>query len=273
MLERSEAENGLVLGLLASPPGTMTAAPTWVSVDAADGPVAVAMRTPPFNMLLALAPEHAIEPLVDALAARGAELPGVTGPARVARAFAERWSRVRGVTATVTMQQGLYNLTKVVPPNPPAPGALRVARTDDVDLVASWMAGFAGDAHFPAQEREILRNSAAARVAGGGLYVWENDGAPVSMASLQGSTRNGIRVSFVYTPPELRGRGYASACVAAVSERALASGKRFCTLYTDLANPTSNSIYQRVGYRRIGESMMIAFAPADWSQPLAFVVN
>jgi uncharacterized protein len=260
MLERREAENGLVLGLLASPPATMTAAPTWVSVDGPDGPIAVAMRTPPINLLLALAPESAMEPLVDALAARGDELPGVTGPVQVARAFAERWSRARGVTATVTMQQGLYDLTKVVPPEPVAPGVLRVARTDDVDLVASWMAGFAGDAHLPPHEHEALRKSAAVRVAGGGLFMWEHEGAPVSMASLQGATPHGIRVSFVYTPPELRGRGYASACVAAVTERALASGKRFCTLYTDLANPTSNSIYQRVGYRRIGESVMFVFA-------------
>lgn len=86
--------------------------------------------------------------------------------------------------------------------------------------------------------------------------------SPGDVASLQGATRHGIRVGFVYTPPGLRGRGYASACVAAVSERALASGKRFCTLYTDLANPTSNAIYQRLGYRRIGESVMIAFGPA-----------
>jgi uncharacterized protein len=261
MLEQCEAENGLVLGLLSSPPATMTAAPTWVSVDEADGPVAVAMRTPPFNLLLAVAPESAIEPLVDALAARDGALPGVTGPAEAARAFAERWSRARGVTTTVTMGQGLYQLTKVAPPVRTAPGALRVARAEDVDLVASWMAGFGGDARLPAHEREALRKSASARVAVGALFVWEHEGAPVSMASLQGATRHGIRVSFVYTPPGLRGRGYASACVAAVSERALASGKRFCTLYTDLANPTSNSIYQRVGYRRIGGSVMIAFGP------------
>jgi predicted GNAT family acetyltransferase len=259
MLEEHEAENGLVLGLLASPPATMTAPPTWVSVDEADGPVAVAMRTPPFALLLALASESAIETLVDALAARGGELPGVTGPGAVARAFAERWARARGVTTSVTMEQGLYELTKVVPPDPVAPGSLRLARTEDVDLVATWMAGFAGDARLPAHEHETLRKSAAARVAGGGLFMWEHDGAAVSMASLQGATPHGIRVSFVYTPPQLRGRGYASACVAAVSERALASGKRFCTLYTDLANPSSNSIYQRMGYRRIGEAVMIAF--------------
>lgn len=259
MLERDEAANGIVLGLLASPPATMTAAPTWVSVDSADGPVAVAMRTPPYSLLLALAPESAVEVLADALAARHEALPGVTGPVQCARAFAERWARATGVTVTETTRQGLYELTTVIPPETPAPGALRIARADEVELVASWLGQFAVDARLPAHEHEVLRRSAATRVAGGGLFVWEHDGAPVSMASLQGATRHGIRVSFVYTPAEHRGRGYASACVAALSRRALASGKRFCTLYTDLANPTSNAIYQRVGYRRIGEAMMIVF--------------
>jgi hypothetical protein len=123
------------------------------------------------------------------------------------------------------------------------------------------MAGFGGDARLPRHEDEALRASAAARVAGGGVHAWEVDGAPVSMASLQGATRHGVRVSFVYTPPELRGKGYATACVAILSERALASGRRFCTLYTDLSNPTSNAIYRRIGYRPIGESMMVRFAP------------
>lgn len=260
MLQRSEAENGLVLGLLASPPATMTAPPTWVTVDAGEEPIALAMRTPPFNLLLAVAPESAMDPLVDALAGRDGGLPGVTGPVGAARPFAEKWSRARGVAMTTTMRQGLYALTHVVPPDPRAPGAIRCALASDVDLVASWMSGFAGDAGLPTHEREILRKSAAARVAGRGLFLWEHEGIPVSMASLLGATRHGIRVSFVYTPPAHRGRGYASACVAAVSARALASGRRFCTLYTDLANPTSNAVYQRVGYRRIGESVMIAFA-------------
>jgi predicted GNAT family acetyltransferase len=259
-LERSEAENGLILGICASPPASMPSPPTWLSIDAASGPVAVALRTPPFNLLLSRAPDEAMDALVEALVARGAELPGVTAPAETARAFAERWCRARGVTSSVTMTQGLYELTRVVPPASPAPGALRLARADDVELVAAWMAGFAVDGRLPGHEGEVLRRSAAARVAGGALFLWDDGGAPVSMASLQGATRHGIRVSFVYTPRERRGRGYASACVASVSERALAGGSRFCTLYTDLSNPTSNGIYQRLGYRRIGEAAMVAFA-------------
>jgi predicted GNAT family acetyltransferase len=258
-LERSEAENGLVLGICASPPASMPSPPTWLSIDTASGPVAVALRTPPFNLLLSRVPEEGLDALVEALVARGAELPGVTGPAETARAFATRWCRARGGSSSVTMAQGLYELTRVVPPGSPAPGALRSARVDDLDLVATWMAGFAVDGRLPRHEGEVLRKTAAARIAGGALFMWEHDGAPASMASLQGATRHGIRVSFVYTPPGLRGRGYASACVAAVSQRALARGSRFCTLYTDLSNPTSNGIYQRVGYRRLGEAAMIAF--------------
>jgi predicted GNAT family acetyltransferase len=71
------------------------------------------------------------------------------------------------------------------------------------------------------------------------------------MAAHTGPTPNGVRVGAVYTPPELRGRGYASACTAAVTQRLLADGRRFCFLFTDLSNPTSNSIYQKIGYRPV----------------------
>ena len=93
---------------------------------------------------------------------------------------------------------------------------------------------------------------------GRGFRLWD-DGGPVSLAGFGGGTPNGIRIGPVYTPPELRGRGYASALVAALSAELLAAGRRFCFLYTDLANPTSNRIYERIGYRRVCESAEIAF--------------
>jgi predicted GNAT family acetyltransferase len=92
-----------------------------------------------------------------------------------------------------------------------------------------------------------------------GMLLWEDDGETVSFAGWGGRTPNGIRVGPVYTPPELRGRGYATAVTADLSRRLLASGRRFCFLYTDLANPTSNAIYERIGYRRVCESAEFRF--------------
>jgi uncharacterized protein len=97
-----------------------------------------------------------------------------------------------------------------------------------------------------------------------GFLLWEDGGETVSLAGWGGPTPNGIRIGPVYTPPELRGRGYATALTAELSQRLLdgglfEGGRRFCFLYTDLANPTSNAIYERIGYRRVCESAEIVF--------------
>ena len=98
-----------------------------------------------------------------------------------------------------------------------------------------------------------------ARLKAGSLFVWDDDG-PVSMASWSGRTRNGVRVNLVYTPRERRSRGYATACVAALTERLLAEGKQYCCLFTQLANPVSNRIYQRIGYRAVCDFTDIQWA-------------
>jgi uncharacterized protein len=95
----------------------------------------------------------------------------------------------------------------------------------------------------------------------GHRVLWEHDGAAVAMAGFQGKTPSGVRISWVYTPPQLRGRGYASALVAALSQQLLASGNRWCFLYTDLANPTSNGIYQRLGYQPVCDAAHYTFLP------------
>src|SRR6185369_491689 len=94
-----------------------------------------------------------------------------------------------------------------------------------------------------------------------GVALWEDDGRPVSLSGWGGPTPNGIRIGPVYTPPEHRGRGYATALVAGLSQALLDRGRRFCFLYTDLANPTSNAIYERIGYVKVAESAMVAFEP------------
>jgi predicted GNAT family acetyltransferase len=93
----------------------------------------------------------------------------------------------------------------------------------------------------------------------GGFLLWVDGGETVSVSGWGGPTPNGIRVGPVYTPPELRGRGYATALVAELSQSLLDGGRSFVFLYTDLANPTSNAIYERIGYRMVCESAEIAF--------------
>ena len=90
------------------------------------------------------------------------------------------------------------------------------------------------------------------------MYVWDHD-RPVSMALVQRETAHGICVSMVYTPPQLRERGYATSCVGALTQRMLDAGKQFCCLYTDLTNPTSNSIYRKIGYEPVCDSEDLAF--------------
>ena len=141
------------------------------------------------------------------------------------------------------------------------PGAMRAMTDADVDLVTGYLLGFHRDAlpHEPYAEADARAN-AAARPAQGMTYLWEVDGVPVAMAALSRPTRRGITVNAVYTPPEHRRHGYASALVAHLSAEGLARGKDFCVLYTDLANPTSNAIYQRLGYRRVASSKNVRLA-------------
>jgi predicted GNAT family acetyltransferase len=164
------------------------------------------------------------------------------------------------------MRQGIYVLEHLEPP-PAAPGTARVATAADRELVLRWWMAFADEVlHEGGPGRDTAEATIDYRLSsrGAGIAVWEDGGEPVSTAGWGGATPNGIRVGPVYTPPELRGRGYATALTAELSQRLLDGrlfdgGRRFCFLYTDLANPTSNAIYERIGYRRVAESAEISF--------------
>jgi predicted GNAT family acetyltransferase len=202
--------------------------------------------------------------LVEALTSE--ELPGVVGSEPEATEFAELWSRRTGTPTSTNMRQGIYAL-ELVEPLPAVPGSARVATAGDRELALSWMLAFSDEALHeggPGQERaeEMLDYRLSSPSAG--IFLWEDGGVPVSMAGWGGRTPNGIRIGPVYTPPDLRGRGYATALTAELSQQLLdgrmfEGGRRFCFLYTDLANPTSNAIYERIGYRRMAESAEIVF--------------
>jgi predicted GNAT family acetyltransferase len=130
---------------------------------------------------------------------------------------------------------------------------MRLANEDYKALLENWSLRFSNDCGL-GDDLAKAKEYAASAIKYKTRYLWELDSKPVSMAGVGGNTPNGIRVSWVYTPPELRGKGYASALVATLSQAQLDAGKKLCFLYTDLANPTSNAIYQRIGYKKVSES-------------------
>jgi predicted GNAT family acetyltransferase len=227
--------------------------------------VAAPVRTLPYNLILAQ-PRSLSALAVLAEAVAGEELPGVVGAEPEAAEFAELWTRHTGSLARTNMRQGIYEL-EYVEPLSAASGSGRVATEGDRELAVRWFVAFADEALHeggPGSDRveELIDHRLASPSSG--ILLWEDGGEPVSLAGWGGPTPNGIRVGPVYTPPELRGRGYATALTADLSRQLLdgglfAGGRRFCFLYTDLANPTSNAIYERIGYRRVAESAEIVF--------------
>ncbi|HEX7003362.1 MAG TPA: GNAT family N-acetyltransferase [Trueperaceae bacterium] len=209
-------------------------------------PALVAMRTPPHNLLLSKSDDlAALEPLLSAL---DPGLGGVLGPREVADAFAHAWTRGTGARAELTFRQRIYRLERVEPVRG-VEGRGRSAGEEDRPLLEEWMAAFLREA-LPAKRTDARTTlNRWLNRSGSELRIWEAGGQPVAMAGAGSRTPHGVRISAVYTPPSHRRNGYASALVAELSQRQLDSGRSFCFLFTDLANPTSNRIYQALGYR------------------------
>jgi len=239
----------------------------WVRVLDGDELVGVAMHTPPRGPLLSELPEPAAHALVRHFAGTTAALSSVNGPPAAAAAFAAHYAGLTGMTTRPGERARLFRLDRVRSPIG-VPGQSRAATAADRDLIRAWMDGFMAETARDDPMRAEREAAIERRFAHGDLmWLWEVDGVPVSFAwrsPLAPVTRwprtTVVRVSAVYTPPELRGRGYASANVAAVSAAGLAAGARACMLYTDAANPTSNKIYQAVGYRPVGAAQEWRFS-------------
>lgn len=269
-LERREAEHNLQLGfrrrLEADRHVFGPADPLLYAVlDDAGDVTAVATQTPPFGLVLSEIDDPAIvAALADRLAEDGADLPTASGPVEVARAFATRWASLANVVPSVLMEERIYEATTVARPKNIA-GAMRPYEAADRQLAIDWLHAFFDEASPDAPPEGRVEHIVDERAAGRGSFVlWEDEGRAVSLAGHAGETPNGFRVGPVYTPPHLRGRGYASALTAALTEQLLEQ-RRFCFLFTDLANPTPNSIYQRIGYRPVRDITLWRFAAAGGS--------
>lgn len=227
--------------------------------DGVAGVSAVLFHTPPYQLNLTDLPAEGIDALAARLADEGYSFPGVGGPVDTAAEFAAAWERHAGPRAQLRRSERLYRLGTLTPPTPVPPGRARVAGESDHALVASWYSEFAGI--FGRNERQDPDRWAESRLAYGGVTLWETpDGTPVAMAGATPLIAGQIRVAPVYTPAPLRGRGYAGAATAEVSRAALAAGADEVLLFTDLANPTSNGLYQRIGYRPVADFAVYDFA-------------
>lgn len=263
-LAAREAEHNLIFGIcsfLRRSPELVEHPPRFVVVtDAAGGVVAALLQTPPQNPVLSMTDHaEAVDLLVDALV--GEDLPGVLGATDVAARFSERWRARTGGDARVQTAERIYRLERVTPPQPPPSGRWRLAQGGDRELIARWVIAFSEEAlpgEPPPPDPDGVAGRWVDRVGRLG-YLWEDGGRVVSMVGAAGETPNGIRIGPVYTPPEYRGHGYASALTAAASQDQLDGGRRFVFLFTDLANPTSNKIYRAIGFEPVCDVDMYRF--------------
>lgn len=257
------ARNQLLLGVAEQAHGQPEVYPVfhgWVAVDEGR-PVAVASCTPPYNYIVGDAVTlDAVRALAAAIAGSGVVAPGVVGNRPHVDIFAESWARVTGAGVKVEMGQGIFAMSRVEEIGA-ATGHMREAEPGDRGLLIEWMRAFYEEA-APGEPTEFLEDRIDQRLDPDlpqGMSVWEQGGELVSMSGYSHPVSNCIRIGPVYTPGELRGQGYATSLVAAQGIRFFGEGRDLCLLYTDLANPTSNAIYRRIGYRQVGESMVCSF--------------
>jgi uncharacterized protein len=258
-----EAEHNLILGLssrLRQKPRLYGDDPFFGVVEDDGRVLGAALRTPPHNLVLSeLDDQRTLEPLLAAIREEFPSLPGVVGPKERAAQFAAAWEAATGAAGELRIAQRVFRADRVEPPQGVA-GRIRPYEPAHRELAVRWLDAFAAEALAGAPHPESSEEFVQRREEDpdGGLVIWE-DGEVVSLAGFGGATPNGIRIGPVYTPPQRRARGYGSAVTAALTQQLLDGGRRFCFLFTDLANPTSNSIYQRIGYRGVSDVDMWAF--------------
>ncbi|GAB1340451.1 GNAT family N-acetyltransferase [Streptomyces sp. E-15] len=208
-----------------------------------------------------LTPEWA-DCLAARLAALGHSLSRVSADHGTATAFAAAWRRHTGATPRLRdTRLRLYRLGTLTPPEPMPAGRGRVLGEDDLEEAMFWCGEFAA-----AVGESVALDAATwagTRFADKRFTLWETpDGVPVSIAGMNPLIGGQIQVDVVYTPARLRGHGYAGAVTAEVSRAALAAGARDVVLFADLSNPTSNALYQRLGYRTLTDWAVYDFPRA-----------
>lgn len=255
-LEQDEVVNNLPLGVLQS----IDKSPLLMAVVLKGEEIALTMlQTLPNKIILSKAASFStgeVQLIAGQMHQSLERIPGLIGDRRLVAELSGHLSILTGLTATVEMNQGLYKLEKVKR-KIVSQGKLRALREED-SFLKVWVYEFCKDANLPITMDEA-GTKAGELIQRGRLVGWEIDGEIVSMANATRPTKRNITVNFVYTPVKHRKKGFASDCVAALSQMMLDQGYQSTSLYTDLSNPTSNKIYQEIGYEQVADAVLMAF--------------
>lgn len=269
VLMRHEAQNMIILGNIIighegkDKTGWLDPA-NWLmaAVSDEDGIQLTALMTPPYNITL-YATDNIVNPntlncLIDEL--KSYEIPGVKTEKTLAERFAEKYTAQRGLALKAPISLRIYEL-KAVNSDIKQFGTVRLLEEKDMYFFPYWAEAFYAANIYGNTTMSIPQDAESyrRRLATMKLYVLEDNGIPVSMAGITMEMQTAAGVAYVYTPPYFRGKGYASSCVAQISQIALDRGFTKCVLYTDLMNPTSNSIYQKIGYKPVCDSLILEF--------------
>src|SRR5690348_200744 len=266
-LQARAAENTVILtaaaAVSAQGPGAFGGSAPLFGWQATPGGAVTAafLHTPPFPVVLTAMTGGDAAALAAELAAQGHRPAGVNAAPEPATAFAAAWQDHTGQAARTGMRMRLYELGRLLSPDPPPPGQPRTASAQDTALLLTWLDAFHDEAgpQGPNEAELLVKN----RIGFGGLVLWEHYGRPVSLAGRNRAAAGQARIGPVYTPPELRGRGFGGAATVAITQAALDDGAEGVVLFADLANLASNTLYQRLGYRPVTDWTVFRFAAAE----------
>ncbi|MFB9743639.1 GNAT family N-acetyltransferase [Pseudonocardia sulfidoxydans] len=275
LLSADPHANTVALTALAEVAGGGLGVDTLLTVhDGGDRVVGAALRFAGFALLVSGLPPEAAAAVADALGDIPMADRGLFGAAPAADALAAARSARTGEVPMTDVDMRLWVLGGLVGPGG-VPGAARAAVEDDGPMLAQWLRAFAADVAVdhpgrpdpdgdgaPATGPDPATLVAEHRAVGRDVVVWEDAGTPVAFAVGRRAAAGAARIGPVYTPPEHRGHGYASAVTAAATARALAAGARDVVLFTDVAADVPNRIYARIGYQPAGLHREVRLVPA-----------
>lgn len=257
-LKQNEDKFSLFLGVLERIRVGGYEDPLMATIEEDGELLALFQMTPPHPLNIIFVDLNKIEASIDLcieeILQRGIHINSIISVKEWAIRFASKWEEKTGQANSLLMDQGLYRLNKVDDTLENSPGSWRFANNDDAPLIESWYSQFEEDTGLPSTAKEEIAQRVTAMLNGQEVFLWEDDGEIVSMMKKARPSAHGVTVSMVFTPKEKRRKGYARTMVAACSKELLKEYD-FCVLYTDMLNPTSNKIYQEIGYQKLMDSV------------------